>query len=767
VCSAIERLPRKDSQILQHLESLITGGLASRRRSIVNLSIATWNKTFGKAESLVYPVRVEQALRRLRSTVELSLPSLEVRAEDSVSLYVHLGSYSLTLLKANDFSYYESEEDEKDIRRAFKSPHVKESPFKVTKTTRRSLTRSPAVPTPGSRRVSVRQTPKARLRHDNSQIQFEPIVSSPSNPFNQESQVLTERQREMLERQRLSGGLFANMGAGSSQQEAPPSPMEIHSDALTADDLPIPVSHTAPLKTLAAMGPMDAFLGSSPTPHARRSSRLVVSEDTNVATPTAVRTMHVADEVDLGSSPPRFEKDVGSPRADKNSDVRVGSRFEYRQPDSLCDVTVDEGITIDEEDVLGTKLCQNGSSDFDLTDAIMSELPSSTIDLQLTAQLDADIQAHLTVGTQDGPDVAPESVSEFVDAASHPQSSIIDIEQTDRDTKVGESQPPSSVVAIATQDAEADTSSANHIDDSFIRTSPSKDTPDSQRSRRLSRHSTATPVQSPKKKKRKQTPAKAETQAEQSKREEVEANISTRAALSDQDGMMDNIVVKAPALPQNKGKKRKLTNDAQPRAKAHTLVPETNRKRGPIRRSQSLLSQVENSQDVRVEDTPAPKRARQNGSQDVSGAKHTTTPPLGSQTKRLSYVRVSPKRSPEFGSSVWGSPRLTDVNTLEATKASSKSTTTTPLPNSQSNQGRSRPQASAGAETPSRSFTERVILTPRSIINQLRSLKDYLFSAPQFMLGRDEEKEIDDALFDIRRQVHAAGMRGEKRPREE
>jgi hypothetical protein len=54
-----------------------------------------------------------------------------------------------------------------------------------------------------------------------------------------------------------------------------------------------------------------------------------------------------------------------------------------------------------------------------------------------------------------------------------------------------------------------------------------------------------------------------------------------------------------------------------------------------------------------------------------------------------------------------------------------------------------------------------VILTPRSIINQLKSLKDYLFSAPQLVFGREEEREVDDALFHIRRGVLAAGLRGE------
>ena len=71
------------------------------------------------------------------------------------------------------------------------------------------------------------------------------------------------------------------------------------------------------------------------------------------------------------------------------------------------------------------------------------------------------------------------------------------------------------------------------------------------------------------------------------------------------------------------------------------------------------------------------------------------------------------------------------------------------------------PDTNTNTNTPTRSFAERVILTPRSIINQLKSLKEYLFRSPSLVLGREEEREIDDALFDIRRQVHAAGLRGE------
>lgn len=82
---AINRLPRKDSQILLHLESLITAGFLSRRRSIINISIATWEKTFGKEDSLRYPPRLETVLRRLRNSVDLILPSLDIREDDAVS----------------------------------------------------------------------------------------------------------------------------------------------------------------------------------------------------------------------------------------------------------------------------------------------------------------------------------------------------------------------------------------------------------------------------------------------------------------------------------------------------------------------------------------------------------------------------------------------------------------------------------------------------------------------------------------------------------
>ena len=107
-----------------------------------------------------------------------------------------------------------------------------------------------------------------------------------------------------------------------------PSPMEIDSDALTTDDLPDHAAQATPLRARAAMGAMDAYLGSSPTPHTRKSIQNVLSEDTDVATPTAVRSIHYAANDEPASSPPGFQRKTQLDTTE-NGSVLVGSSFEY------------------------------------------------------------------------------------------------------------------------------------------------------------------------------------------------------------------------------------------------------------------------------------------------------------------------------------------------------------------------------------------------------------------------------------------------------
>lgn len=118
-------------------------------------------------------------------------------------------------------------------------------------------------------------TPRRRLRHENSQIQFVPVESSPL-PSDIESQLLTERQKEVKERQRGSNAMFLEDLPSSSP--ALPSPTketgvltpvklsDLRDTELGSDDLLTP--------TLAAnlQENDDAFPGSSPTPSAKDRS---------------------------------------------------------------------------------------------------------------------------------------------------------------------------------------------------------------------------------------------------------------------------------------------------------------------------------------------------------------------------------------------------------------------------------------------------------------------------------------------------------------
>jgi hypothetical protein len=78
ITAAIETLPNKDSSMLQLLEPLIVSGLESRNRAVANETAKMWNCTFGCEEELEYPGSAKHRLHKLRSIVDLQLPSFQI-----------------------------------------------------------------------------------------------------------------------------------------------------------------------------------------------------------------------------------------------------------------------------------------------------------------------------------------------------------------------------------------------------------------------------------------------------------------------------------------------------------------------------------------------------------------------------------------------------------------------------------------------------------------------------------------------------------------
>ncbi|KAL7906150.1 Rap1-interacting factor 1 N terminal domain-containing protein [Trichoderma velutinum] len=126
-----------------------------------------------------------------------------------------------------------------------------------------------------SRTKSSKRTSTPRLRHDNSQVQFTTVASSSPIPEDG-SQHLTERQKEVRERQRENENIYSDM-----RRSSPPPPKE---------DQP---------KAVEALAPTNNQAGET-TPHRATSYDNLV---TSTPTPRRGQPVHV-DDTDPPSSPP-------------------------------------------------------------------------------------------------------------------------------------------------------------------------------------------------------------------------------------------------------------------------------------------------------------------------------------------------------------------------------------------------------------------------------------------------------------------------------
>lgn len=127
---------------------------------------------------------------------------------------------------------------------------------------------------PVSARRGVKTTPKARLRHDDSQIQFAAIGSSPLQPELVESQYLTDRQKEVKERQaREAPAMFPEIGS-SPRNISRPIDYVLPNFVLKSTQIPTPISaiqeDASPMDLPDVL--MNEFLGSSPTPSSKKSN---------------------------------------------------------------------------------------------------------------------------------------------------------------------------------------------------------------------------------------------------------------------------------------------------------------------------------------------------------------------------------------------------------------------------------------------------------------------------------------------------------------
>ena len=280
----------RPEQQLDTLKEIFCATLGSSHLHIVNSSVSLWNKMFENAQELDYPEELKDALVLLQPHVDIVVPGLDIATSGEYAQRHPLFSAdSVEELGLPKVSH---------PRRILRSSPRKASPVKTPETGSRYSTRATSKkrgiassPAPSSAtRSGRRNAATPRLRHDDSQIQFAPIApSSPSKEDELESQVLTERQREVKERQQREAatGLLREMRSSPVKQKGSgrdtDSSVVGARDVLAADDdedqpqLPQQTAIT-PEPPTRNDEEFDAYITSTPTPRRGAPKPLAIPE---------------------------------------------------------------------------------------------------------------------------------------------------------------------------------------------------------------------------------------------------------------------------------------------------------------------------------------------------------------------------------------------------------------------------------------------------------------------------------------------------------
>lgn len=210
--------------------------------------------------------------------------------------------------------------------RAAVPPPTTPSPRPMLASKRRRLTQT-----------GTKTTPKAKLRHDDSQIQFAAIDSSPPALERNHSEMLTERQRAVRERQGMETAVFQKMGSSprvpSRTDDYVLPTMNLNgSEDQSRHDVDIDNSPSLPSNII-----MDTFLGSSPTPNSsRKRSAEVFSDDAPPSSPPIIASQLEASRKQMRA----HQEGVSMDQQPHNEEAMYGKDNPDRSMEPLSTVNI-------------------------------------------------------------------------------------------------------------------------------------------------------------------------------------------------------------------------------------------------------------------------------------------------------------------------------------------------------------------------------------------------------------------------------------------
>ncbi|CAG9955226.1 unnamed protein product [Clonostachys rosea f. rosea IK726] len=268
LCAELSRHEKLTKTQFDQVEGALEAAFKSRHASIVNSAVETWNVIVKDEEELVCSDSLKSIVSSLRPKADLVVPGEEPSS----------GEFG-----AQATSFISSQGPPSPIALSSGVTHEGHSPLPMVPTSlpelpksrvtrKRQLQLAPDLEQakPKKRVTRSSRTSTPRLRHDNSQIQFEPIASS--SPVPEESQHLTERQKETRARQAEEAGLYTVMSSNLSKVETTDNEEATSNNDVVPSSRGVPVENATPQKAAS----YEEIISSTPTP--RRGQVILLDE---------------------------------------------------------------------------------------------------------------------------------------------------------------------------------------------------------------------------------------------------------------------------------------------------------------------------------------------------------------------------------------------------------------------------------------------------------------------------------------------------------
>ena len=300
VVNALGKLPPTN---IEAMDDIFSSLFASKSTTVVIHTLTMWNATFGPQENVTLGPGLKQALSGLQKFTDVDLPGMFLHPKSQEPLELPSALVHVETL---------SSPPRRSIRRSLSPANV----LGVHSPELDSQARADVLISLEDDRSDVPSNPATgkcdtmpRSRHDDSQVHFVPIESSPTSGHELESQYLTAHQKDVRERQRSEPAVVFPDLRSSPQ---PKSKSQHHGDcefarkAAALDECP----STPTLPNNQDQTEMEIL--ASPTPRARHYTKHIM----DIEVPSSPPSMHENESrgrtgLENLSSPPQGPMDDG------------------------------------------------------------------------------------------------------------------------------------------------------------------------------------------------------------------------------------------------------------------------------------------------------------------------------------------------------------------------------------------------------------------------------------------------------------------------